>query len=165
MFFCLAIYVEFYSDIRPNPKISVTITLWPWKWKTMSSIKEKIFTYLAINILSLHLAFSPWDCNPTCFCSPRINGRAVRKTSSNMIISLVHCSMCCLRKPQKPENLWKATICVYHSYFMDNNSYFLLRKQQQAIAGKMSKSLKCLAVLFLWLCWRLSVEFKAVKHI
>lgn len=144
---------------------------YPEKWKRVSSTEEKIFTYLAIMISqSASCIFHPGTailcCSAlTCFCSPRTNGRVVMKTSSNMIISLVHCSMCCLRKPQKPENLGKATICFYHSYFMDNNSYFLLWKQQQAIAGKLSKSLKCLAVLFQWLCWRLSVEFKAIKHI
>lgn len=114
----------------------------------------------------LHPRTAPLYCSVVpCLCTPGINGKAAMETSSNLTASLVCCAMCCLRKPWKPENLWKAMVCVYRSYFRDNNFDFQLWKQQQVIAGKLSKSLKCLAVLFQWLCSRLSsVEFKAIKH-
>lgn len=125
-----------------------------------------IFGHYSFSVCFLHVhsgAVALCCSAMNCFCSPRIMvEQQWRKVT--VCTSLVHCTMCCLKKLRKPENLWKATICVHHSYFMDNNSDLLLWKQQQVIAGKLSKSLKCLAVLFQWLYWRLSVEFRGVKH-
>lgn len=122
----------------------------------------------SLQFLSLLFACSLWGSGPLLFSNELfLQSRIMVEQQWRKVTvctSLVHCTMCCLKKPRKPENLWKATICVHHSYFMDNNSDLLLWKQQQVIAGKLSKSLKCLAVLFQWLYWRLSVEFRGVKH-
>lgn len=131
--FCIgsAMYSEFYSVTRPNPASSVAN--WSAKEREWNQLKRSICLFghndFSVCCMHLHPGRAALYCSVVaCFCSPRINGKAALKTSSSLITSLIRCATCCLRKPWKPESLWKATICVYHSYFMDNNFDFSVVK-------------------------------------